>query len=193
MEIISVNTRLTSSSFKRLLLGTFILQSSVSYSSEQAPSLTISGEGRGVGYFFKQTQREQNGGRGNGQFVRIETTRLNFDIFGKTNNWGGIEYSFLVGIAGNTAAGQNAVEEARVKFKSTWGTVLIGTHRGVDHVMPYGSFMTAGGTGGAFDGNYTNAINLPTDTNSGVDMIGTVKNTNRITYATPRVAVFSSV
>ena len=156
----------------------------------QVPNLAISGEANGTVYSFKGSQREANGGRGNGYIARAESTRLNFDVRGYTTSWGGLEYSYLVGISGDPATGKNPVEENRIKLKGIWGTLYIGTHRGVDTNMPVGAFSTAGATGGVLGGNYTNVINTTTGANSTIDLVGTVKDTNRITYASPRVSGF---
>jgi hypothetical protein len=158
--------------------------------ADQTPSLTISGEANGTYYAFRGSQREANGGRGNGHLIRAENTRINFDIFGKTTKWGGLEYGYLVGLSGSPEDGRNPVEENRLKLKGQWGTLFIGTHRGVDHVMPAGAYATAGATGGVLGGNYTDVINMTTGVNGSIDMVGTVKDTNRITYATPRVSGF---
>jgi hypothetical protein len=68
--------------------------------------------------------------------------------------------------------------------------LMIGTHRGVDHIMPFGAYNTAGATGGVLGGNYKEVIAAATGVNYSVDMVGTVKDTNRITYVTPRVSGF---
>ena len=121
---------------------------------DQAPALTISGQAISAYYGFKSSQREANGGRGNGQAIRAEDTRINFDVFGQTSSWGGLEYGYLVGLSGNTQPGQNPVSENRIKLKGSWGTLFFGTHRGVDQIMPVGAFSTAGANGGVLGGSY---------------------------------------
>ncbi len=182
---------------KKILLNTavVIMASAVILPTAKAegqklPSLTISGEANGTYYAFKGSQREANGGRGNGHLVRAENTRLNFDVFGKAEGWGGLEYSYLLGLAGNTADGNNPVEENRIKLKGHWGTFMIGTHRGVDHVMPVGAYATTGATGGVLGGNYKEVINPTSFVNYSVDMVGTAKDVNRVTYVTPRINGF---
>ena len=53
--------------------------------------------------------------------------------------------------------------------------------------MPVGAFSTAGATGGVLGGGYSSVVNSTSGVMPYIDMAGTVKDTNRITYVTPRI------
>ena len=177
---------------KKFLLGSTALAIGLSFSAAQAalvektPRLVLSGETSGNVYVFKNARREENGGRGNGHHMAVEDSRLNFDVMGKADGLGGLEYSFLIGLSGNTEKGNNPVEENRIKLKGEWGTFFIGNTRGVEDRMAVGAFSVMGATGG-FDGNYKHVVNESTGVVLTTDLAGTSKDATKITYATPRV------
>jgi len=150
--------------------------------------LEISGETSSNFYAFKNKERSQNGGKGRGTHLSVDDSRINFEVFGKAvNTLGGLEYSYLIGMNGNTASGNNPVEENRLKFKGRWGTMMVGTHRGPTDFMAVGAFGTTGATGGVF-GNYRAVLNHTTGAVIKDDLAVsyTPKDSNKITYVTPR-------
>jgi len=176
----------------KLLLGTAVLAISLPLASvdaasksELTPSLRFSGETSVNYYGFKQSVREGNGGKGNGHHMEVADSRLNVDIFGKTEYFGGIEYSALLGLSGNPDNGN--VQENRLKFKNEWGTLIAGDTRGVDDFMAVGAFAVMGATGG-FAGNYTSVLNQTTGTVITTDLAGAPKDSTKVIYVTPRIS-----
>lgn len=177
---------------KKLLLGTAVLAISLPFAlvpacakkEELTPSLRFSGETSVNYYVFKQSVREGNGGKGNGHHMEVADSRLNVDIFGKTEHFGGFEYSALLGLSGNPDDGK--VQENRLKFKNEWGTLIAGDTRGIDDFMPVGAFAVMGAMGG-FAGNYTSVLNQTTGTVITTDLAGAPKDSTKINYITPRI------
>jgi hypothetical protein len=133
---------------------------------------------------FNQSQREGNGGKGNGNHIGLEDSRINAEVFGKTEQFGGFEYSALIGLSGNPDDGN--VQENRIKLKNEWGTLIGGNTRGVDDFMAFGGFSVMGATGG-FAGNYTNILNQTTGTIVTTNLAGASKDATKIIYVTPRI------
>jgi outer membrane protein OmpU len=148
----------------------------------------ISGQTNFASYITGQDQSSQNGGRGGHPHFTIEDTRLNFEA---TNHIDFLEWSALFGITGNTASGTTSVEEARLRFRSEFGTVILGVARGVADFMAVGAFKVMGGSGG-FDGSYKNAINVSSGAYPYIDFAGFrgQKDGTKITYVMPRYQGF---
>lgn len=177
---------------KKILLATTalaialpVLSISVEAKEIKTPALRMSGQSTFNYFAFNQTIREANNGKGGGHHMAIEDSRINFDIFGKADALGGLEYSFLVGLSGSTSLDKN-VEESRLKFKGEWGTILLGNTRGVDDFMSVGAFDVMTATGG-FAGNYTHVTNPSNGVITTVDLQGAPKDFTKATYVTPRV------
>ncbi|MBA4749422.1 MAG: hypothetical protein H2057_02255 [Alphaproteobacteria bacterium] len=153
-----------------------------------APKVELSGETNVVYYVFngKKNTKDQNGGKGNGHHIDIQDARLNVEAIGVAELYGGLEYSALFGIVGDPEDGQTSVEETRIKLRGPWGFLIAGNSRGVDDRMSRGAFSVMGATGG-FNGNYDRVVNMSTGVLGGVDMVGTQKDANKLTYVTPRV------
>lgn len=176
---------------KKFLLGTAALTIVLPFMAmplgakdELKPSLKFTGETSVNYYAFRQSAREGNKGKGNGHHVGVEDSRFNVDIFGKTEAFGGLEYSALIGLSGNPDDGR--VQENRLKFKNEWGTLIAGDTRGVDDFMAVGAFGVMGGTGG-FAGNFTNVLNQTTGTIITTDLAGAPKDATKVVYVTPRI------
>lgn len=153
------------------------------------PQLILSGEGNAAFYAFNGSQKQGNSGRGNGTAVGAEDSRLNIEAEGRTNQYGGLIFNYLMGIAGKTNRNTTSVEESRIMIKGTFGRVLIGVHRPVADRMAKGTHSTQVATGGVM-GNYTNVINISTGVNKSVDLGGTAKDANKISFISPRVRGF---
>ncbi len=157
------------------------------------PSLQISGQSTFNAMSFRQDEKKQNGGWGNGHHFSVPDTRLNFDVFGKADGWGQLEYSFLFGYNANADNDADSnIEEARLKFKGDWGTMMMGNFRGAEERGAVGAYSVMGATGG-FDGNYMQVAQLSTDVLRKVDMTGAPKDATKFMYATPRVSGFQAV
>ncbi|MFN7709509.1 MAG: porin [Holosporales bacterium] len=157
------------------------------------PSLQISGQSTFNAMSFRQDEKKQNGGYGNGNHFSVPDTRLNFDVFGKADGWGELEYSFLLGYNANADNDADSnVEEARLKFKGEWGTLMMGNFRGAEERGAVGAYTVMGGTGGV-DGNYMQVAQLSTDVIRKVDASGASKDATKVMYATPRVSNFQLV
>jgi len=151
---------------------------------EQSPSLKLSGQTEVNYYGVNQNVREGNNGKGNGHHVGVDDSRVNFNLLGKTKNFGGFEYSALLSLSGNTDDGNP--RENRIKLKNEWGTLIAGNTKGVDDFMAVGSFSVMGGTGGVA-GNYTNVLNESTGIVLSKDLVGRPKDATKISYVTPRM------
>lgn len=156
----------------------------------KTPALRMSGQSTFNYFAFNQTIREPNRGKGGGHHMEVADTRINFEVFGKADAWGGLEYSFLVGLTGDVDQTQS-VEESRLKFKGEWGTAILGNARGVDDFMAVGAYDVMGATGG-FAGNYTHVTNPTEGVITTVDLQGAPKDSTKATYVTPRVNGFQA-
>ncbi|MBN9412561.1 MAG: porin [Candidatus Paracaedimonas acanthamoebae] len=155
----------------------------------QTPRLQLSGELSPQFHVVKNKNREANKGKGFGQHLALEDSRINFDVLGSTDLLGGLEYGFLVGVAADTDQSNN-VEEARISFKNQYGTVMIGDTRGVDDFMAVGPWKVMGGTGGGIYGNMTSSYQPTSGVRFSGDIHHTPKDATKINYITPRVAGF---
>lgn len=162
----------------------------VSLKGAKTPALRMSGQSTFNYFAFNQTVREPNRGKGGGHHMAVEDARINFEVFGKADGLGGLEYSFLIGLSGDTNL-DKSVEENRLKFKGEWGTLLLGNARGVDDFMAVGAYDVMGGTGG-FAGNYTHVTNPSNGVITTVDLQGAPKDSTKVTYVTPRVNGFQA-
>lgn len=150
------------------------------------PGLEISGGTSFNTYFFKQSKREGNGGKGRGTHFGADDSRINFQVLGKTGpEWDGLEYSFLIGMSGNTDSSKTSVEENRIKLKNRYGTMIAGVHRGVTDFMAVGAFVFYNGTGNVL-GNYKTVVNETTGAVIRDDLKGAPKDQTKITYVSPR-------
>lgn len=155
----------------------------------QTPRLQLSGELSPQFHVVNNKNREANKGKGFGQHLALEDSRINFDVLGNTDALGGLEYGFLVGVAADTDQPNN-VEEARISFKNQYGTVMIGDTRGVDDFMAVGPWKVMGGTGGGIYGNMTSTYQPTSGVRFSGDILNTPKDATKINYITPRVAGF---
>ena len=155
-------------------------------SKEVSPSIRFSGESSFNYYFFNQKKTEANGGKGNGQHAAIEDSRINAEVLGKTDAFGGLEYSAMIGLSGNTDSG-NPLEN-RIKLKNELGTAIMGNSRGVDDFMACGAYSVMGGTGG-FAGNFTSVLNQTTGTliTTNLGANAAPKDFTKVSYVTPRI------
>lgn len=161
-------------------------------SESKGPGLEISGGTSFNTYIFKQRQRESNGGSGRGTHFASDDSRINFEVLGKAGpRLDGLEYSFLIGMTGNTEAGKTSIEENRIKLKHRYGTVLAGVHRGVTDFMAVGAFTFHAGTGNVL-GNHSNVIAATTGVVVKDNPAGHGKDRTKITYVTPRFAGFQA-
>lgn len=124
-----------------------------------------------------------------GTHFGADNSRINFEVLGKTGpELGSVEYSFLIGLSGNTEAGKTSVEENRIKLKTKYFTWLGGVHRGVTDFMSVGGFTFYGGTGGVL-GNYKAVINETAGSVLRDDPAGHGKDRTKTTLVTPRFMV----
>jgi hypothetical protein len=165
-------------------LGLFFLSMEGHSKEEQGPSLKFSGQTEVNYYGLKQNVREGNNGKGNGHHMAVDYSKVNFDVFGKTKKFGGLEYSALLALSGNADDGTPI--ENRIKLKNEWGTLIAGNTRGVDDFMAVGSFSVMGATGGVA-GNYTNVLNESTGVVLSKDLVGRPKDATKVSYVTPRL------
>ncbi len=150
------------------------------------PGLEISGGTSFNTYAFKQSKREQNGGKGRGTHFGADDSRINFQVLGKAGpELDGLEYSFLIGMTGNTEAGKTSIEENRIKLKNRYGTLIAGVHRGVTDFMAVGAFAFYNGTGNVL-GNYKTVVNETTGVVIRDDLKGAPKDQTKVTYVSPR-------
>lgn len=134
----------------------------------------------------------QSIGKGQGTHFTAEDSRINFEASGVAGpQVGGLEYSFLIGLTGNTQAGKTSVEENRIKLKGEFGTLLLGAHRGVTDFMSVGTYNFIGARGGIF-GNYKGVINETTGVLIRDDLMGVAKDQTKATYVTPRFNGFQA-
>ena len=155
-------------------------------SEAKGPGLEISGGTSFNAYLFKQRQRETAGGHGRGTHFASDDSRINFEVLGKAGpRLDGLEYSFLIGMTGNTESGKTSVEENRIKLKHRFGTLIAGVHRGVTDFMSVGAFTFHAGTGNVL-GNYKNVIAVTTGAVIKDDPAGHAKDRTKISYVTPR-------
>jgi hypothetical protein len=180
---------------KKFLLTSTAIALALPFAAEQAaaaiegktPRLQISGEMSPQFHVLKNKKREANKGRGFGQHLAVEDSRVNFDVLGKTDALGGLEYGFLAGMALDTNESNN-IEEARISFKNQYGTVMIGDTRGVDDFMAIGPWKVMGGTGGGIYGNMTSTYQPTSGVRFSGDLVGTPKDATKVNYISPRVA-----
>ena len=155
----------------------------------KSPGLEISGGTSFNAYGFNQLQK---GSKGRGTHFGADDSRINFEVLGRAGpGLDYLEYSFLIGMTGNTESGKTSVEENRIKLKHCYGTILAGVHRGVTDFMSVGAFKFYGGTGGVL-GNYKNIVNLTSGTVIKDDPAGHGKDRTKFTYVTPRF-IFNSL
>ncbi|AIL13577.1 hypothetical protein IM40_08960 [Candidatus Paracaedimonas acanthamoebae] len=157
----------------------------------QTPRLQISGELSPQFHVLTNKKREENKGKGFGQHLAIEDSRINFDVLGKTDALGGLEYGFLAGMSLDTNETNN-IEEARISLKNQYGTIMVGDTRGVDDFMAVGPWKVMGGTGGGIYGNMTSTYQPTSGVRFSGDLVGTPKDATKINYITPRFAGFQA-
>ncbi|MBN9343039.1 MAG: hypothetical protein BGO76_02205 [Caedibacter sp. 38-128] len=184
---------------KKILLTSTAMALALPFAAEQAsaaiegqtPRLQISGELSPQFHVLKNKKREENKGKGFGQHLAIEDSRVNFDVLGKTDAFGGLEYGFLAGMALDTNESNN-IEETRISLKNAYGTVMVGDTRGVDDFMAVGPWKVMGGTGGGIYGNMTSTYQPTSGVRFSGDLVGTPKDATKINYITPRFAGFQA-
>ncbi len=185
---------------KKILLTSTAIALALPFAAQQAsaaavegktPRLQLSGELSPQFHFLKNKKREANKGKGFGQHLAIEDSRINFDVLGKTDALGGLEYGFLAGMALDTNEPNN-IEEARISLKNQLGTVMIGDTRGVDDFMAVGPWKVMGGTGGGIYGNMTSSYQPTSGVRFSGDLVNTPKDATKINYITPRYAGFQA-
>ncbi len=151
------------------------------------PGLEISGGTSFNAYAFNQSVRGKKGGT---THFDVSYSRINFEVLGKADHrLDCLEYSFLIGLTGNTEDNKTAVEENRIKLKHRWGTFMGGVHRGVTDFMSVGGFTFKRGTGGV-TGNYKNIANITSGAVVKNDPVGHGKDRTKITLITPRIEGF---
>lgn len=184
---------------KKILLTSTAIALALPFAAEQAsaaiqgqtPRLQISGELSPQFHVLKNKKREENKGKGFGQHLAIEDSRVNFDVLGKTDALGGLEYGFLAGMGLYTNE-TNIIEEARITLKNQYGTLMVGDTRPVDDFMAVGPWKVMGGTGGGIYGNMTSTYQPTSGVRFSGDLVGTSKDATKINYITPRFAGFQA-
>jgi len=154
----------------------------------KTPSLEISGSATAGVYIFKQKQREAQGGGGRGHHFAMDS-RLNFEVFGKVDGLGGLEYQWLVGINADPNAKQS-VEVNRFKFKGEWGTFFIGNEKGVEDIMAFGAHNILVGAGGWNNSTFFNIIRKTSGTTN--SWKGRMKYATKVSFITPRFHGFQA-
>lgn len=164
--------------------------------AKTGPALKFSGQMTTNFYMHKQSAQNSatgailNKGRGGGHHFSVDDSRFNADVFYKADGLNALEYGFLVGI-NLDASNTTAIQEARLKFKNSYGTLLLGVSRGFDDFGAVGAFSVMGATGG-FAGDYKNVLNVSTGVVAVVDLAGAPKDATKMTYVTPRAYGFQA-
>ncbi len=84
-----------------------------------------------------------------GWYFGVDEAELQLNVSGTADN--GLNYGFKIEINANTTD-NTVVDEARLQFSGSWGTIQLGDEDGAEDIMNYGGESLMGATGG-FDGD----------------------------------------
>lgn len=145
---------------------------------------SIAGETGTHLYAFSSRKRKENDGKGGGNHLAVEDSRLDFSMNYKANDH---DVDFLIGFEPS----KNEIKENRIKLKGSWGTIIAGDTRGVTDFMSANIWHVAGGTGGV-SGNFSNVINATTGCIIDNDLLHQLspKDETKIIYVSPRINGF---
>lgn len=152
------------------------------------PWLKISGEADFISQFFSNDRGDLNGGKGRGQVFGVQNSTLQFDACGKADPafFGSFDYNLILSLSGNKGKSDNSdIKDIYLKLKNDWLTFAIGNMNGVEDRKRGGSKLW-GGVGGG-DGDYINAINVPTGVVTTADHATRTKRATKMSIFTPRL------
>lgn len=154
------------------------------------PALKVFGQGTFAAMMFHQKRAEGNSGKGNGSHFTMTDGFLGFQMLGKADGYGELEYEFLLGL--NPDPDSTGVDTASVLLRGEWGTMMLGNGYGAEYYMSKGPLQQViGGIGGA-DGDYTQVVNRTSGAIISMQPIGRTKNGTKISFFTPRVYGFQA-
>jgi outer membrane protein OmpU len=153
--------------------------------AKNKPALKVFGQGTFAAMMFNQKSTEPNSGKGKGSHFTMTDGFLGFQVQGKADGYGELEYELLLGLDPNPD-GSN-VDTVSILLRGEWGTLMLGNSYGAEYFMSKGPLQNViGGIGGA-DGDYTQVVNRTTGAIISMQPIGRTKNGTKISYYTPRV------
>ena len=149
------------------------------------PALKVFGQGTFAAMLFNQKRTEENNGKGNGSHFTMTDGFLGFQVMGKADGYGELEYELLLGLDPNPDS--TNVDTASILLRGEWGTLMLGNTYGAEYFMSKGPLQQViGGIGGA-DGDYTQVVNRTSGALISMQPIGRTKNGTKISYYTPRI------
>lgn len=154
------------------------------------PALKVFGQGTFAAMMFHQKRAEGNNGKGNGSHFTMTDGFLGFQMLGKADGYGELEYELLLGLDPNPDS--TNVDTASALLRGEWGTLMFGNGYGAEYYMSKGPLQQViGGIGGA-DGDYTQVVNRTSGTIISMQPIGRTKNGTKISFYTPRIYGFQA-
>ncbi len=170
-------------SMKKTLLATTVLGSLFTTSGHgiEAPDVKFSGTSSLNYTVFNNSNKDDDGGKGQGHRLGVESSKFYVDAEGKAEQF---DYSLRLAFTGE-ANEKFGLKENRLKLSSHFGTFVGGNTRGVVDRMPTGGFRVMGATGG-MTGRLTNSIAVASGAVIDSDFVGNTTTKTKLIYYTPR-------
>ena len=156
------------------------------------PELKITGKTTVSTYFFNAdkigTQTDQ-GVPENKLTTRVENSKIKFNVKGSTEALGGLDYSLLIALSGDTSKTKTASETVIKLSNPSYGELLLGDTQGPDGFKKLSAQSVLGGLGG-FSGDIKNVINVPAEVLWSNGLEGSPSKSTKIVYISPRIEGF---
>lgn len=155
---------LISTAILGLAVASPVVQADTNVSAGSAawrPNLLISGQSSFSSHFFKNSRRDENGGKGRGTHFAVEDSTLAFEVRGKAEAFAGIDYGYRLSIDGDSGKTVTSnLKDNYFTLKNDYGTIQGGNANGAED-LTRGAYNLMGATGG-WAGNYKNAVAVST-------------------------------
>ena len=159
----------------------FIFLATAVQGEVSVPKLVMSGSSSLNLHLFGNKERGYEGGKGKGQHLALESSKINFEADGEAEDF---DYGLKITFSGEPNQ-TNSVSENRLKIKNQWGTLYGGHTRGPENKATCGGQRIMGATGG-FDGKASKTRSVATGTEIKTEMIGDTDSATKLVYYTPR-------
>lgn len=156
----------------------------------QDPCLKITGKTTVSTYVFNADKSVENttanGGAGKGLTTRVENSKIKFNVKGSTEAFGGLDYSLLIALTGDTSKGKSASETVIKLENPSYGQLSFGDTQGPDGFKKLGANSVIGGLGG-FSGDLKDIINVPAEVVWSNGLEGSPSKATKLVYISPRI------
>jgi outer membrane protein OmpU len=121
--------------------------------------------------------------------TRVENSKIKFNVQGSTEAFGGLDYSLLIALSGDTSKTKTAGETVIKLGHSSYGELYLGDTQGPDGFKKLSAQSVLGGLGG-FSGDINNIINVPGEVLWSNGLEGSPSKSTKIVYISPRIEGF---